>query len=98
VKRIHVNPGAKLSLQSHKHRAEHWVVVKGKAIVTKGNDIFDLEVNQSTYISIGELHSLENYSKLDSLELVEVQSGSYFGEDDIVRYDDIYDRHLLDEM
>ena len=97
-KRIHVNPGAKLSLQSHKHRAEHWVVVKGKAIVTKGNDIFDLEVNQSTYISIGELHSLENYSKLDSLELVEVQSGSYFGEDDIVRYDDVYDRHLLDEM
>jgi len=96
VKRISVNPGAKLSLQSHKHRAEHWIVVKGKAIVTKGNDKFNLEVNQSTYISIGELHSLENYSKLDSLELVEVQSGTYFGEDDIIRYDDIYNRHLLD--
>ena len=98
VKRIHVNPGAKLSLQSHKHRAEHWVVIKGKAIVTNGNDIFNLEVNQSTYIPIGSLHSLENYSESDPLELIEVQSGSYFGEDDIVRYDDIYDRHLLDEM
>jgi len=96
VKRIYVNPGAKLSLQSHKYRAEHWVIVKGKAVVTKGSDVFNLEANQSTYIPIGERHSLENYSKLDSLELVEVQSGSYFGEDDIVRYDDIYDRHLLD--
>ena len=96
VKRIYIKPGAKLSLQSHKHRAEHWVVVKGKAIVTKGDLVFNLGVNQSTYIPIEERHSLENHSKVDSLELIEVQSGTYFGEDDIIRYDDIYDRHLVD--
>jgi len=71
-------------------------VVKGKAIVTKGDLVFNLGVNQSTYIPIEERHSLENHSKVDSLELIEVQSGTYFGEDDIIRYDDIYDRHLVD--
>lgn len=94
VKRIFVNPGAKLSLQSHQNRAEHWVVVKGKAKVVKGNDEFVIGVNQSTYIPIGEKHSLENYSQINPMELIEVQSGTYFGEDDIVRYDDIYERHL----
>jgi len=97
VKRIHVNPGGKLSLQSHKYRAEHWVVVKGEAIVTKDSDVFSLKENQSTYIPIEVQHSLENYSKKDYLEIIEVQSGSYFGEDDIVRYDDVYNRHLSEE-
>jgi mannose-1-phosphate guanylyltransferase/mannose-6-phosphate isomerase len=97
VKRIHVNPGGKLSLQSHKYRSEHWVIINGEAVVTKGTDVFSLKENQSTYISIGEQHSLENTSKQDCLELIEVQSGSYLGEDDIIRYDDIYNRHLSKE-
>jgi mannose-1-phosphate guanylyltransferase/mannose-6-phosphate isomerase len=97
VKRIHVNPGGRLSLQSHKYRAEHWVVVKGEAIVTKDSNVFNLKENQSTYIPIEAQHSLENYSKKDYLEIIEVQSGSYFGEDDIVRYDDVYNRHLPEE-
>lgn len=91
VKRIKVKPGAKLSLQSHAHRAEHWIVVKGVARVTRDNDVFELYENQSTYIPIGAKHRLENPGK-EPLELIEVQSGDYLGEDDIVRYSDIYGR------
>ena len=91
VKRITVRPGAKLSLQKHHHRAEHWIVVTGTALVTKGNDTFLLTENQSTYIPIGETHRLENPGKTD-LEMIEVQSGSYLGEDDIVRFEDNYGR------
>jgi mannose-1-phosphate guanylyltransferase/mannose-6-phosphate isomerase len=91
VKRIKVKPGAQLSLQSHKHRAEHWIIVKGIARVTRDNDVFELFENQSTYIPIGAKHRLENPGT-EWLELVEVQSGSYLGEDDIVRYSDIYGR------
>jgi len=93
VKRIFVNPGASLSVQSHKYRSEHWVVVRGVAIVLKGDDSFILNTNQSTYIPIGEVHSLRNGSTQDFLEVIEVQSGSYFGEDDIVRYNDEYSRN-----
>jgi mannose-1-phosphate guanylyltransferase/mannose-6-phosphate isomerase len=91
VKRIKVKPGAQLSLQSHQHRAEHWIVVKGVARVTRNNDVFELFENQSTYIPIGAKHRLENPGA-EMLELVEVQSGDYLGEDDIVRYSDIYGR------
>ena len=91
VKRICVRPGAKLSLQKHHHRAEHWIVVTGTALVTKGEETFLLTENQSTYISIGETHRLENPGKTD-LEMIEVQSGSYLGEDDIVRFTDNYGR------
>ncbi|HCB14100.1 MAG TPA: mannose-1-phosphate guanylyltransferase/mannose-6-phosphate isomerase [Gammaproteobacteria bacterium] len=91
VKRITVNPGASLSSQMHHHRAEHWVVVRGTARVTRGEDVFLLTENQSTYISVGVRHRLENPGKIP-LEIVEVQSGSYLGEDDIVRYDDAYGR------
>jgi mannose-1-phosphate guanylyltransferase/mannose-6-phosphate isomerase len=91
VKRIAVKPGASLSLQMHHHRAEHWVVVKGTAKVTNGERIFLLEENQSTYIPIGVKHRLENPGKTD-LEMIEVQSGSYLGEDDIVRFEDTYGR------
>ncbi len=91
VKRITVKPGARLSLQKHFHRAEHWVVVKGTAIVTKGDQEFVLKEDESTYIPLGVVHRLENPGKID-LELIEVQSGSYLGEDDIVRYDDVYGR------
>ena len=91
VKRITVNPGAKLSLQSHKHRSEHWVVVSGVAKVTKGDETFLLNKNESTYIPVGTIHSLENPENYD-LELIEVQSGDYLGEDDIIRYEDIYGR------
>ncbi|MFC1798910.1 mannose-1-phosphate guanylyltransferase/mannose-6-phosphate isomerase [Thermodesulfobacteriota bacterium] len=91
VKRITVNPGSILSLQKHFHRAEHWIVVKGIAIVTKGDDKFLLKEDESTYIPLGETHRLENPGKID-LELIEVQSGSYLGEDDIVRFEDVYGR------
>jgi mannose-1-phosphate guanylyltransferase/mannose-6-phosphate isomerase len=91
VKRIKVKPGARLSLQSHTQRAEHWVVVKGTARVTRDNDVFDLHANQSAYIPIGARHRLENPGS-ETLELIEVQSGDYLGEDDIVRYDDVYGR------
>lgn len=91
VKRITVRPGAKLSLQKHHHRAEHWIVVSGTALVTKGNETFLLTENQSTYVPIGETHRLENPGKTD-LEMIEVQSGSYLGEDDIVRFTDNYGR------
>ncbi|MDO9359089.1 MAG: mannose-1-phosphate guanylyltransferase/mannose-6-phosphate isomerase [Polaromonas sp.] len=91
VKRIVVKPGASLSLQKHHHRAEHWIVVSGSALVTKGSETFLLTENQSTYISIGETHRLENPGKMN-LEMIEVQSGSYLGEDDIVRFTDNYGR------
>ena len=91
VKRLVVKPGARLSLQKHHHRAEHWVVVRGTAVITRGEETFTLTENQSTYIPLGELHRLENPGSID-LELIEVQSGSYLGEDDIVRFDDIYGR------
>ena len=91
VKRIKVKPGARLSLQSHTQRAEHWIVVSGTARVTRDNDVFELHANQSTYIPIGARHRLENPGT-QMLELIEVQSGDYLGEDDIVRYDDVYGR------
>jgi mannose-1-phosphate guanylyltransferase/mannose-6-phosphate isomerase len=92
VKRIAVKPGASLSLQMHHHRAEHWIVVKGTAKVTNGDQVFLLEENQSTYIPIGAKHRLENPGKTD-LEMIEVQSGGYLGEDDIVRFEDTYGRN-----
>jgi mannose-1-phosphate guanylyltransferase/mannose-6-phosphate isomerase len=91
VKRITVKPGEKLSLQMHHHRAEHWVVVSGTARVTCGESITLLSENESTYIPIGMNHRLENPGKLP-LHIIEVQSGSYLGEDDIVRFEDIYKR------
>lgn len=92
VKRIVVNPGAQLSLQMHYHRAEHWVVVSGTAIVTRGNEVEILSENQSVYIPVGVRHRLENAGKIP-LELIEVQSGSYLGEDDIVRFEDNWGRN-----
>lgn len=91
VKRIIVNPGAQLSLQIHHHRAEHWIVVKGTAVVTNGDRESILTENQSTYIPLGVPHRLRNPGKIP-LELIEVQSGAYLGEDDIVRFDDVYGR------
>ena len=91
VKRIKVKPGAQLSLQSHTRRAEHWIVVRGSARVTRDDEVFELFANQSTYIPIGAKHRLENPGT-DMLELIEVQSGDYLGEDDIVRYEDVYGR------
>ena len=91
VKRIMVKPGAALSLQMHHHRAEHWIVVKGTAEVTVGNKVILLAENQSTYIPLGETHRLRNPGKVP-LEIIEVQSGSYLGEDDIVRFEDTYGR------
>jgi len=91
VKRITVKPGATLSLQMHHHRAEHWIVVSGTAEVTRGDDVLLLTENQSTYIPLGVTHRLKNPGKLP-LELIEVQSGSYLGEDDIVRFEDTYGR------
>ncbi|MEW6218236.1 MAG: mannose-1-phosphate guanylyltransferase/mannose-6-phosphate isomerase [Thermodesulfobacteriota bacterium] len=91
IKRITVNPGAKLSLQMHHHRSEHWVVVRGTARIVRGDDTFLLVENQSTYIPANERHRLENPGKIP-LELIEVQNGSYLGEDDIVRLEDTYGR------
>lgn len=91
VKRIVVNPGAALSLQSHSHRSEHWIVVEGTAKVTIDEEIKLVTENQSVYIPLGAIHRMENPGKLP-LTLIEVQTGSYFGEDDIIRYDDIYAR------
>ena len=91
VKRIVVNPGAKLSLQMHHHRAEHWIVVRGTAEVTSGDRTFLLAENESTYIPLGHTHRLANPGKVP-LEIIEVQSGSYLGEDDIVRFEDTYGR------
>jgi mannose-1-phosphate guanylyltransferase len=94
VKRIMVKPGAALSLQKHQHRAEHWIVVVGTAKVTKGEEILLLAENESVYIPIGVVHALENPGKVD-LELIEIQSGSYLGEDDITRLQDRYGRDIL---
>jgi len=91
VKRIGVKPGASLSLQKHHHRAEHWIVVRGTAEVTCGDKNILLTENQSTYIPLGEVHRLANPGKV-WLEIIEVQSGSYLGEDDIVRFEDTYGR------
>jgi mannose-1-phosphate guanylyltransferase/mannose-6-phosphate isomerase len=91
VKRLTIKPGAKLSLQKHHHRAEHWIVVHGTALVTRGQEQFLLKEDESTYIPLGMDHRLENPGKI-TLEIIEVQSGSYLGEDDIVRSEDIYNR------
>ncbi len=91
VKRITVKPGAVLSLQMHHHRAEHWVIVSGTARITRGDEEFTLYQNQSTFIPLGTVHRLENIGKIP-LELIEVQTGNYLGEDDIVRFDDVYGR------
>jgi mannose-1-phosphate guanylyltransferase/mannose-6-phosphate isomerase len=91
VKRIQVNPGGSLSLQKHQHRAEHWIVVKGTAEIVNGDKVLKLKENQSTYIPIGEVHRLSNTGKVP-LEIIEVQSGDYLGEDDILRYEDQYGR------
>ncbi len=91
VKRIQVKPGSSLSLQMHHHRAEHWIVVKGTAEITNGENVLTLSENQSTYIPLGEIHRLANPGTIP-LEIIEVQSGSYLGEDDIVRFEDTYGR------
>jgi mannose-6-phosphate isomerase-like protein (cupin superfamily) len=91
AKRICVKPGEKISLQKHKHRSEHWVVVSGTAKITCGDKIYNLEKNQSTYIPKGEVHRLENEGAVD-LEIIEVQTGDYLGEDDIIRLEDDYER------
>jgi mannose-1-phosphate guanylyltransferase/mannose-6-phosphate isomerase len=91
VKRIVVNPGAALSLQSHNHRSEHWIVVEGTAKVTIDDEVQTVTENQSVYIPLGAVHRMENPGKLP-LTLIEVQTGSYFGEDDIIRYEDVYSR------
>ena len=91
VKRIQVKPSASLRLQKHHHRAEHWIVVKGTAEITNGSKVLILTENQSTYIPLGEVHRLANPGTIP-LEIIEVQSGSYLGEDDIVRFEDAYGR------
>jgi mannose-1-phosphate guanylyltransferase/mannose-6-phosphate isomerase len=95
VKRIVVSPGGRLSLQKHFHRAEHWVVVKGTAEVTRGETEATVHENESIYLPIGVVHRLVNPGKID-LELIEVQTGSYLGEDDIIRLEDVYDRPSKD--
>jgi mannose-1-phosphate guanylyltransferase/mannose-6-phosphate isomerase len=92
VKRIQVKPGASLSLQMHHHRAEHWIVVKGIAEITNGDQVITLHENQSTYIPQGQTHRLKNPGNT-TLEIIEVQSGSYLAEDDIVRFEDTYGRN-----
>ena len=91
VKRLIIKPDASISLQLHHRRSEHWVVVKGEAVVTKGSDVFTLRVNESTYIPVETMHKLENHGDSD-LEIIEVQTGDYFGEDDIERFEDQYGR------
>ena len=91
VKRIKVKPGGVLSLQSHQHRSEHWIVVKGAGLVTRAEEVFTLGENESAYIPRGVKHRLENPGETP-LELIEVQVGSYLGEDDIERFDDVYGR------
>lgn len=93
LKRIEVNPGASLSLQRHQQRSEHWVVVSGTATVTRGDDVYAVRKNESTFISIGEKHRLANHGK-EPLQIVEVQVGDYLGEDDIERFDDVYGRDI----
>jgi mannose-1-phosphate guanylyltransferase/mannose-1-phosphate guanylyltransferase/mannose-6-phosphate isomerase len=92
VKRIHVHPGAALSLQSHVHRSEHWIVVAGTAKVTVDDEVRLLTENQSVYIPLGAVHRMENPGKVPMV-LIEVQTGTYLGEDDIIRYEDIYARN-----
>lgn len=94
VKRLILKPGSKISLQMHRHRSEHWVVVKGTATVTQGELLFELLENQSTYIAAGTIHRLENKG-VDDLIVIEVQTGGYLGEDDIVRYEDVYRREKI---
>jgi mannose-1-phosphate guanylyltransferase / mannose-6-phosphate isomerase len=91
MKRIVVKPGAMLSMQMHHHRSEHWIVVQGSAMVTNGEESFLVRSNESTYIPAGNKHRLHNPGKLD-LVMIEVQSGEYLGEDDIVRFEDQYGR------
>ena len=91
VKRLLINPGAKISLQKHRHRAEHWIVVKGLATITSGKKIIELKINQSTFIPKGTIHRIENKQDIP-LEIIEVQTGDYLGEDDIIRIEDDYDR------
>ena len=91
VKRLTVSPGARLSLQKHRHRSEHWIVVSGTARVTCGDQEFPLQPKESTFIPAGTVHRLENPGS-EMLEVIEVQTGSYFGEDDIERFDDDFDR------
>jgi mannose-1-phosphate guanylyltransferase/mannose-6-phosphate isomerase len=95
VKRLVIKPGGLLSLQMHHHRAEHWVVVTGTARITRGDESFLLEENQSTYIPIGVRHRIENPGRIP-LHVIEVRSGTYLGEDDIVRFDDLYGRQGSD--
>lgn len=97
AKRLIVKPGHKISLQKHQYRSEHWVVVSGVATVTKGKEEFLLNQNESTYIPIGTIHRVENRQAID-LEIIEVQSGEYLGEDDIIRFDDIYNRNLQESL
>ncbi len=91
VKKLTIDPGCKLSLQKHKHRSEHWVVVRGVATVTRDDEVFDVAVNESVYIPCGAVHRLENKGE-QLLEIIEVQTGDYLGEDDIIRLDDDYNR------
>ena len=91
AKILHVDPGGRLSMQTHQHRSEHWVVVKGIATVARGAEEVELQANESIYIHVGEKHQLRNEGA-DELEIIEVQTGSYFGEDDIIRYEDVYNR------
>ena len=93
VKRIYVKPGAALSLQSHKHRSEHWIVVEGTAKVTIDNETKNVKEGQSVYVPLGAKHRMENPGK-SSMVLIEVQIGAYLGEDDIIRYEDRYLRNL----
>ena len=86
-----INPGAKISLQKHLHRAEHWVVVEGIATITIGDKIIELRINQSTFIPKGTIHRVENKQRTP-LEIIEIQTGDYLGEDDIIRIEDDYDR------
>ena len=95
VKRINVKPGAALSLQSHKYRSEHWIVVEGTAKVTIDKEVKQVNQGESVYIPLGAIHRMENTGK-QAMVLIEVQIGSYLGEDDIVRYEDLYKRDLLD--
>lgn len=91
VKKLSVLPGRRISLQLHRKRSERWVVIKGTATVTRGDEVFDLEVNESTFIPLEVVHRLEN-RKASILELIEVQVGAYLGEDDIVRFEDDFGR------
>ena len=91
IKLLHVQPGAALSLQSHKHRSEHWIVLSGEATVVRNDEEFKLILNESIYIQVGDKHRLSNNTD-KAIEIIEVQTGTSFEEDDIIRYDDIYNR------